>query len=91
MRNYQLMGAGETTEGPHIVYRETRSGVSGNCREQSHPEVNVITIYSSPIARAGNEQALHKLFLDALDGLNCLDSGGTFELNNRGTSFAASS
>ena len=60
MPDYRFMGAGETREGPHIVYRETRSGVSGNCREYPHPDFNVITIYSSPFARGGNEQTLHK-------------------------------
>src|ERR1700755_1204830 len=29
-----FMSAGETREGPHAVYRETRSGVNGNYREQ---------------------------------------------------------
>jgi hypothetical protein len=83
MRDYHFMGAGETTEGPLIAYRETRSGESGNCRGQPHPDINVMTIYSSPIARAGNEQTLHMLFLDALSRV------ALFELDDHGTSFAA--
>ena len=60
MPDYHFMGAGETREGPHIVYSETRSNLNGICREQRHPDVNVIAIYSSRFARGGNEQAFRK-------------------------------
>jgi len=53
MRDYHFMSAGKTREGPHVVYRETRSGVNGKCREQPRPDVNVTTIYGSPILMQG--------------------------------------
>ena len=60
MPDYHFMSAGETREGPHDVYRETRSGVSGKYRMQPYPDVKIRTIYGSPIARVGSEQALRK-------------------------------
>ena len=87
MPDYRFMGAGETREGPHIVYRETRSGVSGNCREYPHPDFNVITIYIF-IVHHSLAEGMNRPFT-SLDGLNCLESGGTFELDSNRTSFAA--
>lgn len=43
-----------------VVYRETRSGVNGNNREQPYPDVKVRTIYGSSIAHVGSEKALRK-------------------------------
>ncbi len=58
MPDCHFMSAGEAREGPHVVYRETRSDVNGKYREQPYPDVKVRTIYGSPIAHVGNEQAL---------------------------------
>jgi hypothetical protein len=53
--DYRFMSAGEAREGPHVVYRETRSCVNGNYREQPYPDVKVRTIYGLPIAHVGSE------------------------------------